>query len=84
MRFFEIPAAGGLQLCSASPEMEDAYPNGEYLFYYHSEAELAERISWCMANKSQALEVARKFHERVVKEDNYKIRSQQLLEILNQ
>lgn len=84
MRFFEIPAAGGLQLCSTCPEMEDRYRNGQDLFYYHSEAELAERIKWCMDNKSKALEVARNFHERVVKEDNYKIRSQQLLEILNQ
>jgi len=84
MRFFEIPAAGGLQLCSACPEMEDRYKNGEDLFYYHSEQELAERIGWCIANKSKALEVARHFHDRVLKEDNYKIRSQQLLEILNQ
>ncbi|HEY0678976.1 MAG TPA: glycosyltransferase [Chitinophagaceae bacterium] len=83
MRFFEIPTAGGLQFCSACPEMEPRYKNGEHLYYYHSEDELAQQITWCMSNKQRSLETARNFHEQILKEDNYKVRSQQLLEILN-
>lgn len=82
MRFFEIPTAGGLQMCSACPEMETRYKNGEDLYYFHSEDELAQQITYCMSNKKEALAAGRKFHDRILKEDNYNIRSQQLLEIL--
>ncbi|HEX6180957.1 MAG TPA: glycosyltransferase [Chitinophagaceae bacterium] len=84
MRFFEIPAAGGLQLCSACPEMEDVYKNNEQLFYFHSEEELANQINYCISHKEEAMKVARRFHENILNKDNYKIRSEQLLELLNQ
>ena len=82
MRFFEIPTAGGLQLCSSCPEMEGRYKNDEDLFYFHSEDHLAQQIEYCLNNKEKAMGVARNFHKRILKDDNYTIRSQQLLEIL--
>lgn len=32
MRFFEIPVAGGLQVCSACPEMSGVFRDGEEIF----------------------------------------------------
>lgn len=82
MRFFEIPAAGGLQVCSACPEMEDLYRHDEHLYYYHSDDELIEVIESCLANPDRTERVRRAFHAQVREADNYLVRSQQLLEAL--
>ena len=44
MRFFEIIAAGGLELCSAAPEMKDIFIHEKHLLYFKSHAELIEIV----------------------------------------
>ena len=39
MRFFEISTAGGLQVSSACPEMENEFRHAEHIFYYQRQDE---------------------------------------------
>lgn len=83
MRFFEIPAAGGLQLCSPCPEMEDTYLHGKDLFYHHTDCELQDVIRTCLSRPDVAKAVAANFFARVLLEDNYSMRARQLLEMIS-
>jgi len=53
MRFFEIMAAGGLELCSAGPEMENVFLDKEHLLYFNSPQSLIETVQYAYANKEK-------------------------------
>ncbi len=44
MRFFEIPTAGGVQVSSPCPDMEEEFLDGRHLMYYNSMEQLAEKV----------------------------------------
>lgn len=58
MRFFEIPVAGGLQVCSACPEMNDVFRDGEHLFYYQDSAGLRPLLQTLLGQESLCRTVA--------------------------
>jgi len=66
MRFFEILAAGGTEICSASPEMEKVFINREHLLFFSNEQELAEQISYAVAHK-EAINGIRKQGQQLLK-----------------
>jgi spore maturation protein CgeB len=82
MRFFEIPMAGGLQLCSPCPEMENDFKHGETLFYYKDADELVEIIRSLLANDSLRMRVAKSAQEKVLGEHTYVHRARKILELL--
>lgn len=82
MRFFEIPMAGGLQLCSPCPEMEEEFKHGETVFYYHSADELCDAINILLADTEIRQRVATKAHEKVLNAHMYVHRARQILEFL--
>ena len=53
MRFFEILASGGLELCSAGPEMEDVFIDREHLLYFDSPDSLVATVKYAFANKEK-------------------------------
>lgn len=83
MRFFEIPAAGGLQVSSPCPEMESEFRHGEHLFYYRSAAELREAIQMLLARREPGERVAAAGHEKVLAGHTYRHRVQQIMSILD-
>jgi glycosyltransferase involved in cell wall biosynthesis len=71
MRFFEIPAAGGLQLSSTCPEMREDFRGGEHLLYYDNDEELAARIDWILARPAEAAAIRREGHRRAIEGHTY-------------
>lgn len=53
MRFFEVCTAGGLQLTSSCPEMENEFIHKKHLLYYKNEIELVENIDWIFKNQAE-------------------------------
>jgi hypothetical protein len=79
MRFFEIPCAGGLQVCSPCPEMESEFKHGETTFYYRSERELSDLIRYLLDNNELREKVKRAAYMRVMEKHTYLHRATQIL-----
>lgn len=79
MRFFEIPCAGGLQVCSPCPEMESEFKDGEMIFFYHSSNQLPYIVQPLLANDALRAKVASAAHEKVLREHLYCRRAQTIL-----
>jgi len=60
MRFFEIMAAGGLELCSAGPEMENTFIDKKHLLYFTRPEKLIEAVQYACNNreKIEAIKIA--------------------------
>jgi len=82
MRFFEIPTAGGLQVSSPCPEMEDEFKEGEHIFYYHNIGELIELVRHLLSNDALRVEVASRAHQRILENHTYVHRAGQILDLL--
>jgi spore maturation protein CgeB len=79
MRFFEIPAAGGLELSSACPEMSSYFTNREDILYYNSEKEMIDQIKWVLDNPGEAEKLRKAAIEKIEKEHTYLDRVTELL-----
>ncbi|MBK9104729.1 MAG: glycosyltransferase [Saprospiraceae bacterium] len=71
MRFFEIPAAGGLQLSSSCPEMESVFIEGEHIFYYHHPDAIVDKIRYILSNPGIADRVRLQGHQYVRDQHTY-------------
>jgi spore maturation protein CgeB len=83
MRFFEIPTAGGLQVCSSCHEMEAEFRHGEQIFYFHNQAELPELLRALLSDEALRTKVATAAHAEVLARHTYTHRAQRLLELLD-
>lgn len=79
MRFFEIPCAGGVQLCSPCPEMEAEFKHEETIFYYQDVNELPGLVHRLLSHHELRQSVARAAHEKVLKEHTYAHRARKIL-----
>jgi spore maturation protein CgeB len=84
MRFFEVPIAGGLQLSSACPEMENVFRHGEHLFYFRDADDLTKLIRELLADDKRRLEVTQKAQQLAQASHTYKARAQQILDLLGE
>lgn len=82
MRFFEIPCACGVQVCSPCPEMETTFRHGETIFYYSKLDELPGLIFSLLNNEPLRQKVARQAHELVIGEHTYRHRAHKILGLL--
>ena len=78
MRFFEIPAAGGLQLSSACPEMQPYFSNRVDILYYDNPQEMIDQIKWALDNPSAVLEIRRSAYKKMQQEHSYTQRISEL------
>lgn len=83
MRFFEIPCAGGLQICTICPEMETEFKHGELIFYFNSYTELAETVHSLLYNEAKIKLVSHNANEKIIKCHTYKHRAEKILELLS-
>jgi hypothetical protein len=79
MRFFEIPCAGGLQVCSPCPEMEHEFKHAETLFYYKDEDELSIQIRHLLDNSEVRERVKPAAYRKVMEKHTYFHRAKQIL-----
>ena len=83
MRFFEIPCAGGLQISSACPEMENEFKHGESIFYFHDYAELADIVRSLLKNEINIEHISQIAHKMIIENHTYESRARKILELLN-
>ena len=83
MRFFEIPCAGGLEVCSPCPEMEQEFKQGETIFYYSEGAELPDLLDQLLSDRKLIQKVSAASHETVKNGHTYIHRAKLLLESLS-
>jgi len=83
MRFFEIIAAGGLELCSAGPEMEDVFTNKEHLLYFNNEESLVNTMKYAFANKEKMESIKLAGQRLLCSEHLYSHRINALISLLN-
>ncbi len=82
MRFFEIPCAGGLQVCSPCPEMDKTFRDGETIFYYSRIDDLPPLLDTLLHNDELRNRVARNAHDLVNREHTYMHRVRQILDVV--
>ncbi len=81
MRFFEIPCAGGLQLCSPCPEMEPEFKHGETIFYYRDERELAGQVQELLGDGELRDRVKLAAHGKIMERHTYLHRAKHILSL---
>jgi spore maturation protein CgeB len=82
MRFFEILVAGGLQVCSACPEMEAEFGHGEHVVYYRDADELPALVWSLLAEPGTRKRVAEHGRALVIEKHTYEHRAQKILDEL--
>lgn len=83
MRFFEIPCAGGLQISSTCPEMENEFKHGESIFYFHDYAELADIVKSLLKDEIKIEQISQVAHNIIIENHTYASRARKILEFLN-
>lgn len=83
MRFFEIPVAGGLQLTSPCPEMEDVFKHGEQVFYYQCAEELPTLLNSLLGNDALREIVSTAGYTKVLSSHLYTHRANSILQQLD-
>ncbi|MBL0134257.1 MAG: glycosyltransferase family 1 protein [Chitinophagaceae bacterium] len=81
MRFFEVPAAGGLQLCSSCPELESQFTDMEKIIFFNGPDEMVSKIKWIVEHPEQADVIRKAGHEYVKENHTYRNRINQLISI---
>lgn len=79
MRFFEVPAWGGLQVSSTCPEMEQEFIHGEHIFYYKDADDLHELIPQLLQDHSLRDKVAKASQMKILAEHTYENRITSIL-----
>lgn len=82
MRFFEICTAGGLQLTSSCPEMEDEFRNKQHLLYYKNETELLENIEWVLNHPGNSNEIRKAGQQLINNKHSYIHRLESIIQEL--
>jgi hypothetical protein len=83
MRFFEIPTAGGLQLCSKCPEFENEFIDGEDIVFYKDEEDVIKQINSILDDAQLAMKIRQSAQLKIKDKHNYKIRLQEILYFIN-
>lgn len=82
MRFFEILAAGGLELSSDSPEMKSRFIDGKHLIYFESTKHLVQVVQDALNNREKMEAIKLEGQELLLSEHLYSNRINELLKNL--
>ncbi|MGH9967619.1 MAG: CgeB family protein [Pyrinomonadaceae bacterium] len=82
MRFFELSVAGGLQVCSPCPEMEQDFIHGEHLFYYKDDDELSELVATLVEDETLRNRIREAARAKVLSAHTYLDRARRILQSL--
>ncbi len=73
-RNFEVPACGTMEMTQDADDMRDYYKLGEEIVVYENEEDLVRKIKYYLAHPEEREEIARKGHERTMREHSTKKR----------
>lgn len=77
MRFFEIPASGGLMLSSSCPEMSEVFKEFESVVYFKNNFELINKVEYLLNNDSRRMrEVS---HQIILNGHTYRHRLEKII-----
>ena len=79
MRFFEVSAAGGLQLVSTCPEMEAVYKDKESMLYFNNKTEMLQNIEWAISHLSEAQQIRQNVQALTSQAHTYEARLQTII-----
>jgi spore maturation protein CgeB len=79
MRFFEVPAWGGLQVSSACPEMEREFIHGEHIFYYKDKEDLHDLLVNLLKDDDLREKVAKASQTKILAKHTYADRIKSIL-----
>lgn len=79
MRFFEVPASGGLQLSSSCPEMELIFKHRKHICYFKSEDELLAEVKYILEHPKEAAEIRMASYQLIHDKHSYVHRMEELL-----
>jgi len=79
MRFFEVPAVGGLQICSSCPEQENIFIDKEHILYFNNENDLCNQVDFVIKNPEKAQLIRTAAHQLVTSGHTYAHRMSQLV-----
>jgi spore maturation protein CgeB len=82
MRFFEIISAGGLQLCSATPEMEVEFQNRKQVLCFNTEEAIVETIQHALNNRAAMEDIKIAGQQLLLSQHLYLNRVAQLLPLI--
>jgi spore maturation protein CgeB len=82
MRFFEIITAGGMEICSSSPEMEDIFRQREHVLYFSDEKQLVDQVHFAMQNRQLIEKIKLNGQQLLMESHLYKHRAQAILNVL--
>ena len=80
MRFFELSAAGGLQLVSACPEMEATYIDKKTMLYFNNKTEMLQKIAWAMSHLAEAQQMRETAQKLTAQAHTYECRVQTIID----
>lgn len=82
LRFFEILACGGFLLTNYLDDLEKLFELDKEIVCYRDAKELREKAKYYLAHPKEREEIARRGHERVLREHTYKNRMKEMIDIL--
>ena len=83
LRIFEAVAAGCFLLTDYCAEIDDLFTVGHEIEVFHSSGELAEKVRYYLAHEEARENIARRGHDRYIREHTWLTRSRQLVEQLD-
>lgn len=82
MRFFEISTAGGLQLVSRCPELENDFVDKQDLFYFNDKQDLKQKIEDILS-LSSTYDIRKSAQNKIISGHSYTHRLTKIIENLN-
>lgn len=83
-RTFHIPGAGGFMLHERTSEVKRYFTEGEEMDCFQDEEELVEQIQKYLAHSDKREIIAKKGHERALKEHSLDHRAKEILKIISE
>jgi spore maturation protein CgeB len=83
MRFFEVPAVGGLQLCSSCPEQETQFLHRKHVIYFKEHNDLKDEINFILNNNAAAEQIRQNAFEEIQNNHTYKKRLETIKKIID-
>ena len=82
VRLFEVTGSGSCLLTDWKKNITDLFEPDYEIVTYKSPAECLEKIRWLLDHKAECLAIAKRGQKRTMNDHNYKIRAEQLHEII--
>lgn len=82
MRFFEVCTAGGLQVASACPEMDNEFRHKEHMVYFKDEDDLLVQIQWVLDHPAEAHQIREAGQQLLLEKHAYSNRIQTIMQHL--